>query len=127
MRWPAKWCTLLDNISLFQKITKNISVSYTISSLNIFYHQQTVNWFNEQGIRYNHNVVTDPNWLSLDSIPVELKQLLDGNEFAQPWLTVTGKEISLTRYKEKIYAQDRAKRIDIKDYLPEVANLFSVK
>ena len=127
MRWPAKWSTLLDNINLFQKITKNISVSYTISSLNIFYHQQTINWFNEQGIRYNHNIVTGPNWLNLDSIPVELKQLLDGNVFAKPWLKITGNEISLADYKEKIYAQDCAKRIDIKDYLPEIANLLSVK
>jgi len=120
MRWPAKWDTLIDNINLFQKITKNISVSYTISSLNIFYHQQTIDWFKTQDIRYNHNIVSDPAWLSLTAMPVELKQLLDENSFAQPWVTITGNEISLTEYKEKIYAQDRAKRIDIKDYLPEI-------
>jgi hypothetical protein len=125
MRWPAKWSTLFDNINLFQKITKNISISYTISSLNILYHQQTINWFAEQGFKYNHNIVTAPNWLSLTAMPAELKQLLDGNEFAQPWLTVTGKEISLADYKEKIYAQDRAKRIDIKDYLPEVWEILN--
>jgi len=127
MRWPGKWNTLLDNINLFQQITKNISISYTVSSLNIFYHQQTINWFDEQGIRYNHNIVTNPNWLSLTAMPAELKQLLDNNEFAKPWLTVTGKEISLAKYREKIYAQDYAKHIDIKDYLPEIANLLSIK
>ena len=124
MRWPAKWDTLLDNINSFQKITKNISISYTISSLNIFYHQQTIDWFNKQGIRHNHGIVSSPNWLSLTAMPVELKKLLDGNLFAQPWLKITGNEISLTEYKEKIYAQDRAKHIDIKDYLPEVTFIF---
>tara|TARA_R110000782_G_C14759675_1_gene407997 strand:+ start:147 stop:1187 length:1041 start_codon:yes stop_codon:yes gene_type:complete len=120
MRWPAKWDTLLDNIKSFQKITKNISISYTVSSLNIFYHQQTFDWFDRQGIRYNHNIVSNPDWLSLGSMPAELKKLLAGNSFAQPWLTITGHEISLSKYKEKIYAQDRAKRIDIKNYLPEI-------
>ena len=124
MRWPAKWDTLLENIISFQAITKNISISYTISSLNIFYHQQTINWFNEQGIRYNHNIVFNPTWLNLKAMPVELKKLLDGNAFAQSWLKITGNEISLTEYKENIYAQDRAKRINIKDYLPEVAVIF---
>jgi hypothetical protein len=121
MRWPAKWPTLLDNIEKFKKITKNISVSYTISSLNVFYYPQTVDWFQSQNLRYNHNIVTHPEWLSLGSIPTELKQLLASNKFAKSWLTVTGKEISLKDYQEKIYAQDRAKRINIEDYLPEIS------
>jgi hypothetical protein len=121
MRWPAKWVTLLENLDQFQKITKNISISYTISSLNVYYYQQTVNWFEQQKIRYNHNIVTCPDWLSLDSMPVELKHLLASNKFADPWLTITGKEISIKDYQEKIYAQDRAKRINIKDYLTEIS------
>jgi len=121
MRWPAKWVTLLENFDQFQKITKNISISYTISSLNVYYYQQTVDWFEQQKIRYNHNFVTYPDWLSLDSMPVELKQLLANNKFANPWTTITGKEISLKDYQEKIYTQDRAKRTNIKDYLPEIA------
>ena len=121
MRWPAKWPTLLDNIEKFKKITKNISVSYTISSLNVFYYPQTIDWFQSQNLRYNHNVVTHPEWLSLGSIPTELKQLLANNKFAKSWLPVTGKEISLKDYQEKIYAQDRAKRINIKDYLTEIS------
>jgi MoaA/NifB/PqqE/SkfB family radical SAM enzyme len=125
MRWPAKWPTLLENLDQFQKITKNISISYTISSLNVYYYQQTVDWFNQQEIRYNHNIVTHPNWLSLDSMPVELKQLLAENEFAKPWVSITGKEIRLKDYQEKIYAQDRAKRINIKDYLLEVATILN--
>ena len=34
MRWPGKWSNLLENILQYKSITKNISVSYTISSLN---------------------------------------------------------------------------------------------
>lgn len=124
MRWPAKWEVVCDNIKKFQEITNNISVSYTISSLNIFYHQQTIDWFEEQGLRHNHNIVNDPTWLSLDAMPKELKQLLKDNTFATPWTTITGKEIELKDYFSKIQQQDRAKKIDIKDYLPEVAVIF---
>jgi hypothetical protein len=125
LRWPAKWNVLIDHLKTFYSITKNISISYTISSLNVFYHTQTINWSEEQNFRYNHNIVTNPHWLSLDAMPVELKQLLANNEFAKPWLSITGKEISLKDYHEKIYAQDRAKGINIKDYLPEVWEIFN--
>lgn len=126
MRWPAKWTTLLENISHYQTITKNISISYTISSLNVFYYQQTIDWFNSQGLRYNHSIVSRPDWLRLDKMPVELKKLLRGNEFAKFNLDITGKEISLNDYREQIVAQDRAKQIDINNYLPEVAVIFDI-
>jgi hypothetical protein len=124
MRWPAKWNIVSDNIKKFYQITDNISISYTISSLNMFYHEQTVNWFNEQGLRHNHNVVSAPTWLNPVVMPIELKQLLHNNSFASTWTQITGNEISLKDYFDKIQQQDRAKRTDIKDYLPEVAVIF---
>ena len=125
LRWPTKWDQVIKNIADYQKITKNISISYTISSLNIFYHDQTVNWFTQQGLRYNHNIVTYPNWLSLTAMPVELKELLSENSFAAPWVSITGAEISLVEYKNKIHAQDLAKHIDIKNYLPEITKILN--
>lgn len=124
MRWPAKWEVVCENIKKFQEITNNISVSYTISSLNIFYHEQTVNWFQKQGLRYNHNIVSEPSWLSLGAMPVELKKLLQNNQFALPWLETNGTEISLKEYFDRIQKQDTAKRIRIENYLPEVAVIF---
>jgi MoaA/NifB/PqqE/SkfB family radical SAM enzyme len=124
MRWPAKWNVVCENIKKFQEITNNISISYTISSLNVFYHQQTVGWFQEQGLRYNHNIVNDPTWLSLSAMPTELKKLLHNNQYASQWLDVTGNEISLKEYFDNIHRQDIAKRIKIENYLPEVAVIF---
>jgi hypothetical protein len=120
LRWPAKWPTLLDNIEKFKKITKNISVSYTISSLNVLYYQQTVNWFQSQNLRYNHNIVTHPEWISLSSTPVKIKELLRDNSFASTWAKITGKETNLAEYQQLLAKQDQAKKINIKDYLPEI-------
>ena len=120
LRWPAKWPTLLDNIEKFKKITKNISISYTISSLNVLYYQRTVDWFRSQNLRYNHNIVTYPEWISLSSTPVKIKELLRDNSFASAWAEVTGKETNLKEYQQLLVKQDRAKKINIKDYLPEI-------
>jgi hypothetical protein len=125
LRWPAKWPTLLDNIEKFKKITKNISVSYTISSLNVLYYQPTVAWFQSQNLRYNHNIVTHPEWISLSSTPVEIKELLHDNSFTSSWAEITGKEIDTAKYQHMLEQQDRAKKIDIKDYLPEIWKILN--
>lgn len=125
LRWPAKWPTLLDNIEKFKKITKNISISYTISSLNVLYYQQTVDWFQSQNLRYNHNIVTYPEWISLSSTPVKIKELLSDNSFASAWVAITGKEISLAKYQQLLTEQDQAKKINIKDYLPEIWEILN--
>lgn len=120
LRWPAKWPTLLDNIEKFKKITKNISISYTISSLNVLYYQHTVDWFQSQNLRYNHNIVTYPEWISLSSTPVKIKELLRNNSFTAAWAEITGKETNLAKYQHMLEKQDQGKKINIKDYLPEI-------
>jgi sulfatase maturation enzyme AslB (radical SAM superfamily) len=124
MRWPAKWNDVCNNIEKLQQITDNISISYTISSLNILYYQQTVDWFNTQKLRYNHNLVSFPTWLSLEVMPVKIKKLLSNNSFAKLWVPENGNEIDLKDYYIKIQKQDQAKKINVKNYLPELAIIF---
>lgn len=124
MRWPGNWNKLVNNLKRMQELTTNISVSYTISSVNILYYQETIDWFRSENLRYNHNPVINPAWLSLERMPVKIKQLVSHVEFARPWLEITGKEISLQDYYNKLQAQDLAKNIHIRDYLPELAVIF---
>lgn len=124
MRWPASWNAVCHNIKLFYKITNNVSVSYTISSLNILYYQETIDWFRQQGLRYNHNIVSSPDWLSLDRMPVEIKKLLADLPFAGQWVPYNGNEITLEEYFNKIRQQDKAKKIDIYQYLPKLSVIF---
>jgi hypothetical protein len=125
MRWPARWPSLLDNIEKFKKITKNISISYTISSLNVLYYQQTVDWFHSQNLRYNHNIVTAPEWIGLHNAPVKIKELLHDNSFVSAYAEITGKETDLAKYQHMLEQQDRAKKINIKNYLPEIWKIFN--
>jgi hypothetical protein len=120
LRWPAKWDVLIKNLKTYKQITKNISISYTISSLSLFYYEQTTRWFKQQNLRYNHNVVTYPHWLSIVAMPKELKPLVKNTSFAIPETALPGNEISIEEYGRNLLAQDRAKGIDIKNYLPEI-------
>lgn len=124
MRWPAKWDVLIQNIDQYRTMSKSLSVSYTISSLNALYYNETVAWFQEKDLSYNHNIVTQPSWLSFDSAPNKLKQHLRGkNNIVLSFLTDSvGVDIKL--YADKINQQDQAKKIKLKDYMPEVADII---
>ena len=127
MRWPATWTTLLNNLEQYYTITKNISISYTISSINAMYYEETTEWFKNNNLRYNHNIVSFPNWLSLKNMPAEFKnQLSKNNNFISNYCEINGEEVSVDLIKSQILTQDRAKNINILDYLPKIANLLGI-
>ena len=124
MRWPGKWDTLTQNIAQYKSIAKSLSVSYTLSSLNALYYDETVSWFQQQNLPFNHNVVTYPNWASINATPNILKQhLKQKNNFIARLLPQTG-SISIEDYREKISQQDAAKKIKLEDYMPELAKII---
>jgi wyosine [tRNA(Phe)-imidazoG37] synthetase (radical SAM superfamily) len=125
LRWPGKWNQLLDNIEQYKKITSSISVSYTISSLNALYYNQTTEWFDKNNLQYNYNIVTYPDWLSLNSMPVPIKEHLRNCSFINHYCEITGHEISTTEFLKQIQLQDTAKKISIQDYMPELVDLLT--
>ena len=125
MRWPGKWKTLLDNLDQYRSLTDNFSVSYTISSINAIYYDETIEWFNNHGLRHNHNLVYSPNWAGFEYMPIVLKQELQQHPFFKNIINITGNEISAAELLQKIQLQDQAKNIKIQDYLPELYQLIS--
>lgn len=123
MRWPADWNRLLDNIAQFKTLAKTVSVSYTVSAVNALYYHETVDWLQKNQLGYAINVVNGPAWLNPVTMPVELKQHLGNNSLLNSWKSVNGREITLEQFATKITAQDQAKRISIKYYMPELANI----
>ena len=125
LRWPGKWNQLLDNIEQYKKITSNISVSYTISSLNALYYNETTEWFDKNNLQYNHNIVTYPDWLSLNSMPVPIKEHLKDCSFIKHYCQITGQELSTPEFLKQIQLQDTAKNISIQNYMPELLDLLT--
>ena len=125
MRWPAKWPVLLKNLETYRKIAKTISVSYTISALNAIYYDETVEWFNNNNLNYNHNVVAGPAWLALSNMPGKLKQhVKNHNNFVSSFCNNIN-ETSIEIINKQIALQDQAKKIDIRDYMPEFWQLLN--
>jgi sulfatase maturation enzyme AslB (radical SAM superfamily) len=121
IRYPLKWNILLENIDFFKSINIDLFVSYTISNLNIFYYNETVDWFNKQELRHNHNLVTYPSHFSVNALPekikLELKQELFGQHSADD-------DANFSLFLKEIQQQDQLKNISIKDYLPEFYELI---
>jgi len=123
LRYPLKWNILLDNINFFKSINVQMSVSYTISNLNIFYYDETISWFNSQGFNYNHNLVSYPVHFSPASLPISVKHKLNTHLISAHNHSEIDEGNFVMACKE-IKRQDQLKNISIKDYLPEFYNII---
>jgi len=124
MRWPGQWNKLLENINQYKTVTDNFSVSYTISAVNAIYYDETVAWFDENSLRYNHNIVHHPVWASLDFAPISIKENIVDHGFLKNFVRFTGNELSNSDFENTLIKQDKAKKINFRDYLPELFNLL---
>jgi hypothetical protein len=119
LRWPAKWPALLENIEQYKSIAEDVSVSYTISSLNVMYYDETIAWFKENNLNYNHNIVSQPAWLAVSNTP----NVLRNNNFVNSFCSTN---VSIDNMLVQIAKQDQIKKININDYMPEVAKLLGM-
>jgi hypothetical protein len=117
LRFPLKWGDLLNNLNTFKNITNNISVSYTISNLNAIYYAETIQWFNDNHLNYNYNLVTNPDYLNINVLPESVKKLYSE---IQPLLSDHPANYNdlFEKLKQEIASQDKLKNISITDYLP---------
>jgi organic radical activating enzyme len=130
LRFPLKWHDLTRNLEFFKEITDNISSNYSLSNLNVLYHNQTVEWFDKNNIVYSVNPIYIPSWLQTRALPTTVKQILkqqlnpiDYNTFIGPIHT----DLDQSNYQmmlKQIEIQDAAKQIKMSDYLPELHNLL---
>jgi hypothetical protein len=129
MRFPLKWQDLLDNLKFFRQVTDNVSSNYTLSNLNILYHDQTVEWFNQNQIPYSNNPIYRPAWLQPRALPQNIKQhlkdVLSEVDF-DTYIGTNHTDIDQLNWEEclkQINKQDAAKGIKWQDYLPELNKL----
>lgn len=129
LRFPLKWQNLLDNLEFFRDVTDNVSANYTLSNLNILYHNQTIEWFNQNQIPYSNNPIYHPAWLQPRALPQHVKQHLKEILCDSDFKTYIGTEHTDQDQKnwdqclEQINKQDTAKGIKWQRYLPEFAKI----
>lgn len=120
VRYPLKWSTLLDNIQLYQSLGIQLSVSYTISNLNVLYHNETVKWFADNNLQFNHIIVYSPAHFHPNVLPNALKQDPTLSEFFTPLTD----RLLLDQFVAEVRRQDQLKGININNYLPKLSSLF---
>ena len=121
LRYPLKWDKLLENIKLYRGLGIYLSVSYTISNLNVLYHEETVAWFDSENLVYNYNPINDPDYFAPAVLPQSVK---DQYPQLSAFFTGTSNEDLLEKFYAEIAAQDQLKKIKLENYLPKVYNLL---
>lgn len=124
LRYPLKWDVLLNNINLFKSITTNLSVSYTISNLNLIYYNETISWFQEQNLAYNHSIVKHPSYFSVNSLPESVKTSLPNKVKTFIKNHSPEDDVRFALMIKEIQLQDKLKNISIKDYMPEMDKII---
>ena len=119
LRYPLKWKDLEKNIAWCHQRNIMVSANYTVSNLNVFYHQQTISWFRQNNINYQLNLVYDPAWFRPSALPGWIKNQTDFNFIHQH-----DDDENYAVFRSKIAEQDAWKNISLREYLPELADLL---
>ena len=125
LRYPLKWSTIEKNLEFCKNNNISRSVSYTLSNINVWYHAQTVKWFQDNNLPYQLNPVYDPAYFHPSMLPLGIKQqLLSQSECKDlaPLLEPQCSQTDLDLFFAKLKEQDTWKGIHLQDYLPELAN-----
>jgi sulfatase maturation enzyme AslB (radical SAM superfamily) len=120
LRYPLEWDTLLNNIQLYRSLGIQLSVSYTVSNLNVLYHNETVKWFVDNNLQFNHNIVYSPVHFHPNVLPRELKQ----DPTLSKFFTQSVDQTLLDQFVAEVQRQDQLKGISINNYLPKLSTLF---
>jgi sulfatase maturation enzyme AslB (radical SAM superfamily) len=129
LRFPLKWSQILENIDYCRKNNIIVSASYTVSNLNIMYHDQTCAWFRDNQIRFIVNPVYDPSHFRPGALPPAVKNKIlsgPGNSELRSFLDQhsSADDLDYLRFQQEIQRQDQWKNISMQDYLPELAQLL---
>ena len=122
MRYPLNWSKIQENIKWAQDHEIDISVNYILSNTNLWYHTQTVNWFNQQGIKFLIGSVEYPAHFQPSALPKNIKDriIADNPDIAKLLGKHTDQDDrNYQQFLSEIQKQDSWKGISIRDYLPE--------
>jgi organic radical activating enzyme len=130
-RWPIKWSDIEKQIEVYRKITPNISAICTITNLSLLYYNDAKDWFRSQNIPWLTNPVYEPDIFHPSVLPVpvkhRLRNLLDPADF-DAYIGDPDHDVSpiWERFLLEIKRQDAAKKINIRDYIPEFCNMVGI-
>ena len=122
MRFPLKWPKLLENIAQYKTVASHVSVSYTLSNVNILYYKETVDWLNSQGLLFNHNLVTYPAHYNINSLPESVKATPAISHFFRKHQPTD--DLLFNQAVTDLTTQDQLKKISARDFVARFTDLI---
>jgi sulfatase maturation enzyme AslB (radical SAM superfamily) len=133
MRWPLQWENIVENINVLRQITNNVSATTTTSNLNVMYFPALLRWLENNGLQYHYNPVYNPSYFRPQALPVDVKlkirKMHDGDPFIELQLNrkhIEKDDIDFNQCLVEIERQDKLKKIDIRNYIPEFCQLTNI-
>lgn len=124
IRYGSNWNDIEENFKRYADLCKIYCINPTISILNAPYINELYEWGDKNNTRIEKNYLDKPDYLHLKNAPKELKEIFQdghawmGSEDADP------NQIKV--FKDTIKTLDSFRKINIKDYLPEVASAYGI-
>ena len=147
LRFPSKWETVEKNIGEFLTLPNaTYQLTSTVQNLNILYLARIIDFAFERDIHLKLQILSKPDYLRLTNLPKEIliksldhlinvprKKLIHTDNFDA---IVTMLKLHIRNYKSNdkklaevksmIKKRDEYRNIQIKDYLPELANDLNI-
>lgn len=122
IRWGSQWGEIERNLDIMQTLPNvMISVGPTIQVLNAYYYDELVQWANSRGFPIYENVLMTPAHYDLKNADIKIKNRIPHLKHytdCEPNLIERDNFIKYTKIL------DSSRGCNIKDYLPEVAEIY---
>lgn len=128
MRYPLKWAKIQENINFCRDHNILVSSNYTVSNINIIYHEQTTQWFKDNKIPFRIGFVESPSQFGPSALPKDIKEKIKSKtpELAGMLTHSAQDDQNFEKMKQAIARQDSWKKIQIQDFLPEFVQLVNL-
>ena len=121
LRWPRSWHQIEANMMKMRGMGFIISSNVTVSNLNILYLKDIDDWMIANDIPYNYTIVTAPRYFSPSVLPLYIKEHIS---YGKDLISVGNGQELFAQFCQRIIKQDAAKGIDIRDYIPRLADII---
>jgi len=124
IRYGSNWDVINENAHRYADFCK-VDLTPTISVLNASFTDDIKEYADKNNFGYYENILNGPAWLSCKNAPQSLKDQYQSNS-VRNWSAGIADEKMIEHFKFKILALDSWRKINIRDYLPEVATAYGL-
>lgn len=80
LRYPAKWKKVIAGLDAYSDAAKagkiSLSVTQTVSNMNVFYLDEFFDFMSKRGVNVYHNYVYSPSYYAVGCLPLPLKHAI---------------------------------------------------